>query len=377
MSQRKLLLADDSITIQKVVNLTFADEGIEVLTVGDGDAAMEKLAAFKPDLIMADVNMPGLNGYQICEKIKQSADFSQTPVILLVGSFEPFDETEAQRVGADDFLTKPFQSIRQLINKVTELLDAGSKSADSAQTEHAEDAVAAPENDISSSDAIPSKFDDAELDDEMIQTNQPGNFAFDELQKFKTKEEPAEDWTKTKSLSAEELRQFSFSSEQTNAPPISDAKVSRPAAIEFDDDDFLEIPFDEEDEETESAPEVSQIKADETAPPENLAAEAENQAETGNQTETAAAVLPEQTEASLDAAAEAVAEPPALIADEQNQNAESLNELSKVSPETIEAIAQRVVERLSDKIVREIAWEVVPQMADLIIKKMAEEKFRE
>ncbi len=122
MSKQKLLLADDSVTIQKVVNLTFADEGIEVISVGDGDSAMEKILETSPDLIMVDVNMPGLNGYEICEKLRNSETFRNTPVILLVGSFEPFDEDEAKRVGADDYLTKPFQSIRQLVQKVTALL---------------------------------------------------------------------------------------------------------------------------------------------------------------------------------------------------------------------------------------------------------------
>jgi CheY-like chemotaxis protein len=122
VSKQKLLLADDSVTIQKVVNLTFADEGIEVISVGDGDSAMEKILETSPDLIMVDVNMPGLNGYEICEKLRNSETFRNTPVILLVGSFEPFDEDEAKRVGADDYLTKPFQSIRQLVQKVTALL---------------------------------------------------------------------------------------------------------------------------------------------------------------------------------------------------------------------------------------------------------------
>lgn len=122
MAKRKLLLADDSITIQKVVNLTFTDEGIDVIAVGNGNQAIEKLAEVTPDLVMADVHMPGLNGYQVCEQIRQNSKFQNVPVMLLVGSFEPFDENEARRVGADDYLTKPFQSIRQLINKVNSLL---------------------------------------------------------------------------------------------------------------------------------------------------------------------------------------------------------------------------------------------------------------
>jgi CheY-like chemotaxis protein len=119
---RRLLLADDSVTIQKVINLTFADEGMEVTAVGNGDLAMEQLSAEPPDIIMVDVHMPGLNGYQICERVRQTEHLKHIPVILLVGSFEPFDEEEARRVGADDFLTKPFQSIRQLVGKVGSLL---------------------------------------------------------------------------------------------------------------------------------------------------------------------------------------------------------------------------------------------------------------
>ncbi len=122
MATRKLLLADDSVTIQKVVNLTFADEGMEVTAFGDGDSAVENLEAVMPDIVLADIHMPGLSGYQVCEQIKQNPRFQHIPVILLVGSFEPFDEDEAKRSGADDYLTKPFQSIRQLVSRVNALI---------------------------------------------------------------------------------------------------------------------------------------------------------------------------------------------------------------------------------------------------------------
>lgn len=122
MSRKKLLLADDSVTIQKVVNLTFADEGIDVITVGDGDTALQAISDEKPDIVLADVNMPGPNGYRICEIVRASEETRFMPVVLLVGSFEPFDEQEAVRVGASAFLTKPFQSIRQLVELVYELI---------------------------------------------------------------------------------------------------------------------------------------------------------------------------------------------------------------------------------------------------------------
>lgn len=173
MSKRKLLLADDSITIQKVVNLTFADEGIEVVAVGDGDAAMEKINESLPDLILADVNMPGLSGYEICEQIKQNADTKAIPVILLVGSFEPFDEAKAERIGANDYLTKPFQSIRQLVNKVTELLDAKNEPAENAavvaETNEDENAWQYAETKELPPEMVETaQFGDAAMDDEMI-----------------------------------------------------------------------------------------------------------------------------------------------------------------------------------------------------------------
>lgn len=119
----KILLADDSITIQKVVNLTFSDEGIDVVAVSNGDMAERKLDEVKPDLVLADIFMPGKNGYQLCEAIKQNPQFRNVPVILLVGAFEPFDNLEARRVNADAHLTKPFES-RTLVEMVRSLINA-------------------------------------------------------------------------------------------------------------------------------------------------------------------------------------------------------------------------------------------------------------
>jgi CheY-like chemotaxis protein len=129
--RRKLLLADDSPTIQKVISLTFGDEGFEVVAVGDGVQAMRALADDPPpDVVLADVVMPGPDGYELCERIKRDARLGHVPVILLVGTFEPFNEAEARRVGADTVLTKPFQSIRNLVGKVGSLLGGGEAKPD-------------------------------------------------------------------------------------------------------------------------------------------------------------------------------------------------------------------------------------------------------
>lgn len=122
----RILLADDSITIQKVVNLTFADEGIEVVAVSNGDQAERRLADVQPDLVLADIFMPGKNGYELCEAIKESAQYHNIPVVLLVGAFEPFDQAEARRVKADAHLTKPFES-RTLVDTVRRLISSSSQ----------------------------------------------------------------------------------------------------------------------------------------------------------------------------------------------------------------------------------------------------------
>jgi CheY-like chemotaxis protein len=133
---RKLLVADDSPAYRKLLDLTFTDEGMEVTTVGGAREAWEKLEQSPPDLVLADVFMPEISGYELCERIKQNERFGRIPVILLVGLHEPFDEAEARRVGADDVVTKPFESIRQLVGRVGSLLGGTTGAEESGAHEY-------------------------------------------------------------------------------------------------------------------------------------------------------------------------------------------------------------------------------------------------
>ena len=123
----RILLADDSLTIQKVVELTFSETDYELMAVGSGDRAVEALEEFRPDIVLADVVMPGLTGYEVCEAVKRRPDGAAIPVVLLTGTFEPFDRARAERVGCDSIVTKPFDShalstlVRQLIAKGAEV----------------------------------------------------------------------------------------------------------------------------------------------------------------------------------------------------------------------------------------------------------------
>jgi CheY-like chemotaxis protein len=357
---RKLLLADDSVTIQKVVNLTFADEGIEVVTVGDGDSALEKLGEFSPDLILADVNMPGASGYEICERVKHGGEFRSVPVILLVGSFEHFDEGRAQNAGADGHLTKPFQSIRQLVIKVTELLNAPAAPAET--TDHNF------EKTIEMSHGAV-EYGDAELDDELIQTQTADAYTLGSgAHPYETKDDLSVPAMETQPLSAADLRDISFTSHAVDHAPVrpdenmsgqysSSAEPNPPVLTHprnTDDFDLLELPDFEDDE-----------------------------ADFGDQTDApAGGEFYESPGANGNAKQDPIPSPleeyvshngPTPAMPETNGPA-PFN--SGLSPEAVNDIARRVVEMLSDKVLREIAREIVPRMAETIVRQVAEEKLR-
>ena len=124
----KLLLADDSVTIQRVIELTFADEDIKVLAVGDGQQAVDRIEADPPDIILADVGMPKRNGYEVAAYVKSRPKLAHIPVVLLTGAFEPVDQARAIAVGCDGVLAKPFEP-QLVISRVKELLAARETAA--------------------------------------------------------------------------------------------------------------------------------------------------------------------------------------------------------------------------------------------------------
>jgi CheY-like chemotaxis protein len=120
---KTLLLADDSSTIQRVVELTFAEEGIRVITVDDGEQALRSIERDQPDIVLVDVGMPRVDGYSVSSHVKSSPEWQHIPVLLLAGAFEPIDEDRARAARCDGVLIKPFEP-RMLASRVQELLDA-------------------------------------------------------------------------------------------------------------------------------------------------------------------------------------------------------------------------------------------------------------
>ena len=117
----KLLLADDSVTIQRVIELTFADEDVQVIAVGNGQDAIDRVQRDPPDIVLADAGMPERNGYEVAAFITGQPAYAHIPVVLLTGAFEPVDEGRAKSVGCDGLLVKPFEP-QIVISRVKDLL---------------------------------------------------------------------------------------------------------------------------------------------------------------------------------------------------------------------------------------------------------------
>jgi len=120
----KLLVADDSVTIQRVIELTFADEDIQVIAVGDGKEAIRRVQSDRPDIVLADVGMPERDGYEVTAFIKGTPQFAHIPVLLLTGAFEPIDEGRVRAAGCDGVLVKPFEP-QLVISRVKDLISEG------------------------------------------------------------------------------------------------------------------------------------------------------------------------------------------------------------------------------------------------------------
>ncbi len=387
LTGKKLLLADDSAAIQKVIDLTFSDEGMKVTTVGDGVEALSELEQFPaPDLVMADASMPQMGGFELCQIIKRHDKYSTIPVILLVSSFEPFDEAQAKAAGADDVVTKPFQSIRELVSRVGSLL------GNSATEEQAHQQVPVFEShdahsSVEVSDLAPAESEPATapadvtvLVEAPVMEYQGATEAAGatcvadvELQTADTKQlvritdEPQEAVHESESQlqdtvefepvdypasSVEQVSQmephfsqFADTSEiVTEAPVVEMTRVSDEGLLDLDDAFQETISDDDVSLDLDFGGSIASKVEPASAPATQVDADAQD------------AIL---TQPAIDAA----------IAEESMRARQGETVKSDLSPETIDAIARRVVEQMSDNVIREIAWEVVPGLSEALIKK--------
>jgi CheY-like chemotaxis protein len=436
LTGKKLLVADDSVAIQKVIYLTFSDEGMEVTAVGDGVQARDRLEEIAPDIVFADALMPGIDGYELCRIIRQNERLREIPIILLVGSFEPFDEAKARQAGASDIVTKPFQSIRELVSRVGSLL--GEKSVEAGSPERystlglgrTDEAVSTASTEDQTKEPDLKVFVEApSMDSEaMNETNVNvmveaapipehehaeslgASCATDmELQTADTRQleriddeslgvttQPHSTASENETIEIEPVRETHAArnvAETSSGHEVELTQGAPPASADLSNDTLLDLEFDSAAAEVVDEDVVLDLDFEAPSPtseawPESVVGSLSTQANgSSNQLTTSGvgvaeavaeveqSILPVESQAETqqwevarppvndvspivvqaEAAAPAVATPAAATP-------------ADLSPETIDAIARRVVEQMSDRVVREIAWEVVPDLAELLIR---------
>ena len=120
-----LLLSDDSLIIQRLIAMTFAEQDIDVVSVPDGEEAIARITAHRPDIVLASIGTRKRSGYEVAAHVKSTPHLASIPVLLLAAAFEPVDEVRAAQVRCDGVLIKPLEP-QQLIVRVRQLLQSGS-----------------------------------------------------------------------------------------------------------------------------------------------------------------------------------------------------------------------------------------------------------
>ncbi len=392
---KTILLADDSVTIQKVVAISFASEDVTVVTVDNGDDAITKAQEIRPDIVLADVVMPGKNGYEVCEAIKADPELAQIPVLLLTGTFEAFDESRASEVGSAGHIAKPFEA-QSLINEVRRLIDAAAASATPPPTA----TLAESAEDPAANDGAFDFFDEEEgapdlAPDASRSGDQPFDFALAE--EVTDPIDPLADFDSVPPVGADDLAQatvidplgasgYDVSSSDLG-PPLADTRPDPPAAAttRADEAELTMLA-------PEAQPEANAWLGTDPIASVPIASDPTSVVgqdpvyegfSTPPQVEPIAVAVDEDAPADL--AAELYAEPvPAEVAETPAASAAKPVDglMAAIGPElrrqlhdTLEKIAWDSFGDLTEAIVRQsvervesIAWEVIPRMAETLIQ---------
>jgi CheY-like chemotaxis protein len=371
---KKILLADDSVTIQKVIELTFMDQDCEIVAVSNGDEAMGRLEdpAGEPfDLVIADVHMPGANGYEVARRSKDLSP--HIPVLLLVGTFEPFDEDQFEASGSNEYLKKPFES-QDLLQRVDALLSAapaagttGAGGVGDSGFDGMAGMPTAEEPDMAPAFGLPpvdEEDDGADLADLDLGDEDGDDLAFggdlgavelgDREEETSGLGDGDDAWG--------DLDLTGAASTQVTPPGDEDPD-------EGDDEADDGAVFALEDEEPSSSFSIASEEGesyaleDETtepaAPPEPPHPTAatisiSNQGDEATHA-TQADAVPE------DAPAEGTTPPAPTVTS-------AVNGSGSLSDSDVDRIARRVVDLLGERVLREVAWEVVPDLAEVVIR---------
>jgi CheY-like chemotaxis protein len=387
--------------------LTFSDSDLDLVCVGNGLRALEKVREDRPDLILADAVMPEKNGYEVCEAIKGDPATSRIPIILLTGTFEPFDRARAERIGADAIVSKPFDS-QQLLRQVEALLARADVAPSTATV-----ALRIPEEIALGAGAPagrglePEPFDTGFSPEDFtgsirVPTGDPFEEEFGRgdvdsaIDAFEKAESvpaavPAppevaatfeEEIIEESSWLAEEPerqagpeRPHWVKAQMPPAPALFGKEAPPMRADEAPTAEIVAGRFDLRPTEPFSPPSGSARVEEITADAAHALFDVPQPAAKSDE-RAAAPPEPHPIEAPEAPAApahelEALAQTSSIP--ELAQMLSSVSRGADLSEADIDRLAARIVEKLSDRVIREIAWEVIPDMAEIVIKQRIKE----
>lgn len=349
---KTILLADDSVTIQKVIELTFMDQDCEVVAVSTGDDAVKQLDEMTPDLVIADVHMPGANGYEVARQSKEL--HPGVPVLLLVGTFEPFDEAEMAASGADSHLKKPFDS-QELLQLVERLMESAEAAAPATSAEPAPGPRPVPEPAAEPSPAPPAEAAPVE-----VPAPPPGgaetvrldslDLEAGELSLGDEPEGAAAEATPQDAGGAGAGREAVWGNLDLEAV---EEEAPRSTEVEAPAD---ATPLSERDAESVQATEPFRLSE-----PESEGFSLEPEPATEIPEPTPARAVPSEPVTAAASPEEPEREPAA-------PSASAAAAATGLSEQDVERIARRVAELVGERAVKEVAWEIVPDLAEVVIK---------
>ena len=371
---KRILLAEDSLTIRKVFELTFAQSDIAMTVVDNGDDAVRLAEETAPDLVVADVTLPGKDGYQVGEELSVSEKARACPVLILCGTLSPFDEERFKKSGAKGVLFKPFVS-QELIDKVQELLRGKETAPGMEKVEEAP----SPEEPWDFSDIL----DEVEQESGKVVASAVATRGEDLL--------PGASVSGSKAEGGLSLGEFDVSLEELEEAPkeapqaahgkapeeisVEASPESNPTVAHIEEESFVDAPEAvtelnkaveaiEEIEELEDLEEVAQLQEESERP---IASAAAGPPEKGPLLEK------EPPAADSPLAPSATAGEDSALREQFSARAQEIFE--KVAAEAVEKVLweqmDRIVAEFSAKIqesVEAVAWEVIPPTAEALIR---------
>ena len=389
----KILLADSSVTIQKVVELVLQDKGFELKAVNSGGEALAALESFSPDMVIADIKLQDINGYELAEKVRSSAATQKVPVLLITGAFDPIDEELREKSGANDSIIKPFESA-DLLEKINALLEEPAGTEAAVMEDEVVEVTAEEASEEEEVVEVMAEEEEGEVDESLLSMAEiDEDIEAVEVVEEISEEEVVEVMAEGEELEAEVVEVEMVEGEELDAEMVAEVD---PLEVEELDAEVVEVEMAEDEElDAEMVAEVDPLEVEELDAEVVEVEMAEGEELEAEMLEEVAPL--EVEEAAPQPTAEATPQPTGVAAPQMPSSKEMLSifreevnrKLSEIDVKIMEAVKAKLDDLLSastfkddlleaitpdvKESVEKILWKVAPEMTEKIIKETVSE----